>query len=222
MCGRTSLFSDPEALERHFGATLRTDGGYTPRYNIAPGDRLWTVSAASPETIAPMRWGIDGPRDGTHINARAESIDRRRTFAEAWAERPCLVATDGFYEWADRGRGRRQPVRIYDPTGPFALGGIWTTDDAGDPTVAIITCAANDVVAPIHDRMPVVVPDGAYDRWLQGSPTARRGLCDPAGGDGLTAVEIPTAVNDPSNDHPAVIEPLRGAQAGLDQFSSGG
>jgi len=221
MCGRTSLFSDPAVIERHFGASLRTDGGYTPRYNIAPGEQLWTVRTSAPETVAPMRWGIDGIRDSTHINARAEGIDRRQTFAEAWAERTCLVATDGFYEWADRGQGRRQPVRIYDPTGPFALAGIWTTDDTGEPTVAIITCAANDVVAPIHDRMPVVIRETAYDRWLQGSPTTREALCDPTGGDGLTTVEISTAVNDPSNDDPTIIEPLRGAQTGLDRFSSG-
>lgn len=226
MCGRNSLFDAPAVLETRFDAEIVTDGGYEPRYNIAPGDGLYVITNEQPSEIQQFRWGFslsgtDGPGEQL-INARAESVADKAIFTQAWESRPCLVLSSGFYEWKTQTNTTKQPYRIYrENETPFAMAGLWDrfeTAETATPCVTILTTEPNEVVEPIHDRMPVVLPEGEEKTWLASGPRTRSELCQPCAEDILTAVEISTRVNNPANDDPSVIEPLGHEQAGLDEF----
>ncbi len=226
MCGRTSLFVPRGELEDRFDATVVADGGYRPRYNIAPGAGLEVVTDRATDEIDRYHWGLVPPRadavDDAYVNARAETAGETRPFGDAWAERPCLVLTSGFYEWRDAGAGPTEPYRIHREDDPaFAMAGLWqetTVDDAPVRSVTILTTEPNDVVEPIHDRMPVVLPTGDESAWLSRGPEARRELCRPYQGDDLAAYPVSRAVNDPANDDRRVIEPAGTEQSGLADF----
>lgn len=232
MCGRTSLFVPRDELEQTFDATVVADGGYTPRYNIAPGEGLEVVTNEAPDEIDRFHWGLipawaDDPDDGI-INARSETASEKSTFADAWESRPCLVLSSGFYEWQARNSGPKRPYRIYrEEPAAFAMAGLWERSEGtkrgdGEPThsVTILTTEPNDLVEPIHDRMPVVLPPAEESTWLEAGPDERAELCRPYPADDLRADEISTRVNDPTNNDPRVIEPLDHEQSGLDTFDS--
>lgn len=242
MCGRTSLFAARADLEETFDARLVTDGGrtsdadgapsplsgggYRPRYNIAPGEPLEVITNDAPGTIDRFHWGLlpswaDEPEEG-FINARGETAAGKRSFADAWDSRPCLVLSSGFYEWRETGGGPKRPYRIYREDAPaFAMAGLWEVwedEDRSVPSVTILTTDPNELVEPIHDRMPVVLPADEEATWLTAGPTERADLCRPYPGSDLDAYEISTRVNDPTNDDPGVIEPLGHEQSGLGEF----
>ncbi|WP_254532973.1 SOS response-associated peptidase [Natrinema gelatinilyticum] len=228
MCGRNSLFLAREDLEDRFDAKIVADGGYTPRYNIAPGADLEVVTNEATDEIDQYHWGLipfwaDEPEEGI-INARTETVDEKRVFENAWESRPCLVLSTGFYEWESRNGGPKQPYRIYREDDPaFAMAGLWERWDGDDETVScvtILTTEPNEVIEPIHDRMPVVLPTDAEAEWLAAKPSRRKELCQPYPDDDLMAYEISTHVNDPSHDEPTVIEPLEHEQSGLGEFGS--
>ncbi|MFB6233154.1 MAG: SOS response-associated peptidase [Haloarculaceae archaeon] len=228
MCGRSSLFVDQNVLEDRFDAEVVADGGYTPRYNIAPGQPLEVVTNERPDGIDRYHWGLlpdwaDEPGDGI-INARSETVAEKPVFADAWASRPCLVLSSGFYEWQSD-RGPKQPYRVHRADDPaFAMAGIWDVwagPNGSVPCVTILTTAPNDLMEPLHDRMPVVLPRAAESEWLDGGPETRRELCRPYQAGDLRAYEISTRVNDPGNDDPGVIDPLGHEQSGLDRFGAG-
>lgn len=229
MCGRNSLFLAREDLEDRFDAKIVADGGYTPRYNIAPGADLEVVTNEATDEIDQYHWGLipfwaDEPEEGI-INARSETVDEKRVFENAWESRPCLVLSTGFYEWESRNGGPKQPYRIYREDDPaFAMAGLWERWDGDDETVScvtILTTEPNEVIEPIHDRMPVVLPTDAEAEWLAAEPSRRKELCQPYPDVDLTAYEISTYVNDPGHDEPTVIEPLEHEQSGLGEFGSG-
>lgn len=226
MCGRNSLFPPALELESRFDASLAADVSYRPRYNIAPGSHLEVITNESPETIEQFHWGLlphwaDEVDDGL-INARSETADEKRPFRAAWEERPCLVLSSGFYEWQRPNGGPKQPYRVYHPDLPaFAMAGLWqetTIEDAPIHSVTILTTAPNDLVAPIHDRMPVVLPRETEDAWLRSGPDVRKDLCRPYPADDLDAYPIDTAVNNPLNDDPSVIEPATRTQSDMTEF----
>jgi putative SOS response-associated peptidase YedK len=230
MCGRTSLFVDQQELEGTFDAKVVTDGGYVPRYNIAPGEPLEVITNKAQNEIDQYHWGLipfwaDERGDGL-INARSETAHEKRSFTSAWESRPCLVLTSGFYEWKQSNGGPKQPYRIYrENTGAFAMAGLWEVWDGDDetdpvPSVTILTTDSNPTMAPIHDRMPVILSAAEEETWLNGDPDERRDLCRPYPDDDLRAYEISTAVNNPANDRPDVIEPLGHEQSGLGEFGS--
>lgn len=228
MCGRNSLFITAEDLEDRFDARIVTEVGYTPRYNIAPGDGLEVIANDAPDAIDQYHWGLipdwaDGPEDGL-INARSGTVGEKRTFRDAWESRPCLVLSSGFYEWHARNGGPKQPYRIFREDGSaFAMAGLWDEwEDGGDrrSCVTILTTDPNDLMEPIHDRMPVILPEDLEDEWLSADPDTRTDLCRPYPDDDLDAYEISTKVNDPTNNDPSVIEPLGHDQSGLGEFSS--
>lgn len=228
MCGRTSVFIPLEDLEERFDASHAAPEAYEPRYNINPGQPLEVITNEAPAKIDRFHWGLvpswaDEVDDGI-INARSETAHEKRTFRDAWEQRPCLVLSTGFYEWQSPNGGRKTPYRIYrEDDVAFAMAGLWetTTVDSEEVTsVTILTTDPNDLMAPIHDRMPVVLPADAETTWLEASPDRRRELCRPYPDDDLDAYEISTRVNDPSNDVPAVIQPADSQQAGLGDFSA--
>jgi putative SOS response-associated peptidase YedK len=228
MCGRNSLFIEQGDLEARFDAEVITDGGYTPRYNIAPGDGLEVITNKAPNEIDRYHWGLipfwaDEPEEGI-INARSETADEKRVFEQAWESRPCLVLSSGFYEWKAPDGGPKQPYRIYREDYPaFAMAGlwdVWESETETIPCVTILTTDPNDFMKPIHDRMPVVLPQEMEAGWLSANPDTRKELCQPYPEDDLGAYEISTRVNNPRNGDPRVIEPLDHEQSGLSEFTS--
>ena len=177
MCGRYSLTSPPEAIRRLFGFAGQPN--LPARYNIAPTQTVPVVRAGGgdgkPE-LAMMRWGLvpswsrDINRGPPLINARIETVLVKPAFREAVRARRCLVPADGFYEWADRAGGR-QPYHVsLRRRGLFAFAGIWARwqDKTGEvlDSMAILTTASNPVLAPVHDRMPVIVAPKDFAMWL--------------------------------------------------------
>jgi putative SOS response-associated peptidase YedK len=230
MCGRTSLFVPQSVLEEQFDATAVEP--ITPQYNIAPGDDLATITNEAADEIDQFEWGllpswVDDPSDSPKpINARAETVAEKPMFRDAFDERRCLVLADGFYEWKGR-RGSKQPYRItHIDDQPFAFAGLWENwkTPSGDvrDTVTIITTEANEVVADVHDRMPVILERNDEQTWLNGDDhETLQGVLDPYTADELRAYSISKRVNNPANDSPEVIEEIDiGEQVGFDEFGS--
>ena len=222
MCGRFTLFEPDQVLAREFGVSDFPPR--SPRYNIAPSQPITAVRAApsgSGREIALLRWGLipswsKGPATGNRlINARAETAREKPSFRNAFRRHRCLIPTSGFYEWQRQERGK-QPYFVRMRNGhPFAFAGLWDRwerpDEGAVETCTILTTAANDVLAPIHDRMPVIVPPGEYDRWLDPSlrdPDSLAPLLVPFPPEEMLAFPVSPRVNAPSTDDEGCIAPL--------------
>jgi len=147
-------------------------------------------------------------------------------FRDAFEERRCLILADGFYEWKGR-RGSKQPYRITRPDDqPFAFAGVWEQyeEPSGDTreTVTIITTDANEVVADVHDRMPVILEESDEETWLTASDEEMlQGVLDPYPADQMRAYPVSKKVNNPANDSTEVIKEIDiGEQVGFDEFAS--
>jgi putative SOS response-associated peptidase YedK len=221
VCGRFALFSPAAAIADYFDCALPIDApALEPHYNLTPGQPIAAVRAADGERVlAPLRWGLvpywaKDPSIGRRlVNARAEGIAAKPAFRDAFRRRRCLIPADGFYEWAAAPKGsRRQPYFVTAVDEPLlALAGVWERWRDADghwlETVVIVTVAANDVLAPIHDRMPLLVRRADQAAWLSsGDPPAVEALARNAPRLGAHAVGI--AVNDPRTDDASLIAPL--------------
>ncbi len=221
MCGRFALFSPEEILAAMFG--VEGDRFPPASYNIAPSRDVAAVRAA-PEgaarrELALLRWGLipswakDPAMGDRMINARAETASAKPAFRSAFRRRRCLLPADGFYEWQKAGT-RKQPyfVRMADGK-PFALGGLWERWDGPDGPIAsctILTTDVNALLAPIHDRMPVIVAAADFERWLdpgRQDPADLMPLARPYPADAMVAFPVRTLVNSPATDDPRCIEP---------------
>ena len=220
MCGRYSLVADLGELARRF----EFDGdwlAFESAYNIAPTQDVLTVVGGETRRGGFMRWGLvpwwakDLSIGNRMINARAETVAERPAFRDALRRRRCLVLADGFYEWQRTGSARR-PMRVVMRSGePFAFAGIWAVwkDPDGNriPSCAIITTAANDLLRPVHDRMPVVLPRQMEELWLDATvddPDILASVLTPHHDDAMKVYEVSDLVNSAANDGPGVIEPL--------------
>jgi putative SOS response-associated peptidase YedK len=227
MCGRFTQERPASELAEIFGAEpLVDDPG--PRYNVAPTDEtLVVVQREARRAITAYRWGLvphwstDLKAGSRMFNARAETITTSPAFRDAFGRRRCLVPVESFYEWKREGTVR-QPYRVVREDGrPLVLAGLWAgwkdpSTEQVRRTFTIVTTTPNEAMADLHDRMPVILPDHAWDRWLQ--PAA-------AGSDELLAMLQPTDeialdiyavnryVNDVRRDGPELIEPLAAAMA---------
>ena len=226
MCGRFTLtLVDPAVLAAEFTLSGPLPP-LAPRYNIAPTQPVAVVIHASGEShnrLGVMRWGLVphwakdrsiGPR---LINARAETLHQKPSFRQALQRRRCLVVADGFYEWQKRADGARQPYFItLEERRPFGFAGLWERwrDPASGEelvTCTLITTAAGGRLAPIHERMPVILPREAYAAWLAPEltdPQAARALLRPLPAENLCAWPVSRRVNSPANDDPELIAPL--------------
>ena len=175
MCGRYSLIADLGDLARRFEFDGDWDA-FDKRHNIAPTQGVLTVRGGAPRRAEIMRWGLvpswakDLKVGNRMFNARGETVAERLAFRTALRRRRCLVLADAFYEWQKVAGGKR-PMRITLKSGePFAFAGLWETwrDPSGVviPSCAIITTTPNELMAPIHDRMPVILPRDLEDLWL--------------------------------------------------------
>ncbi len=193
-----------------------TDAG--SRYNIAPTQDVLTVVGDAPPRAGFTRWGLIPRWAKNHsigsrmINARAETVADKPSFRDTFRRRRCLVLADGFYEWRRTPSGKR-PMRIAMRSGePFAFAGIWSIwdDPEGNriPTCAIITTSANELLRPIHHRMPVILPRNMEGFWLDRSiedPSRLRSVLTPYPDDAMEAYEVSTLVNSVANDGPDLI-----------------
>ncbi len=218
MCGRYSLIADLGELARRFefeGDWLEFESSY----NVAPTHNVLTVVGGEARRAGYMRWGLiphwakDHRIGSRMINARAETVAEKPSFRDSLRRRRCLVLADGFYEWQRNGKEKR-PMRVVMRSGePFAFAGIWSVwkDPEGNriPSCAIITTTANDVLEPIHERMPVVLPREAEQFWLDPSvedPAAITDVLNPAPDDAMNAYEVSTLVNSVANNRAEVTQ----------------
>jgi len=153
-------------------------------------------------------WGETARSRFDLINARAETVSTTPAFRNAFRSRRCLVPASGFYEWQAEGR-HKQPFWFTPEDGaPLALAGLWERWHGDEETIesfAIVTCPANADVAPVHDRMPVILPPEAWRRWLEDPVEDARALMRPAPTGLLRALPVSTRVNRPNIDEPALI-----------------
>ncbi|MBX3383633.1 MAG: SOS response-associated peptidase [Phycisphaeraceae bacterium] len=221
MCGRISLKIPAYLLAEIFGVPIPPE--LAPRYNIAPTQRTLIIRSNHRGREATLaRWGYipswrkadeKGPEP---INARSESATTSRLFAGAMRARRCVVPASGFYEWQAQGASRsKQPFHIEPAQAHvFALAGLWARwEPLGSTpldTFTILTCAPNKVMAPIHDRMPVILPPEVIDGWLDPAiddvDTVAQ-MLRPAPESTMVARRVSTRVNNPKHDDPMCIEP---------------
>lgn len=176
MCGRFVLITDLSVIAREFdisGPSVH----FSPSRNISPGQHIPAVfSSDHGNWLASYLWGLipfwaKDPSIGAKLfNARAETVSQKPSFKNAFAKRRCLIPADGFYEWKKEGNKKIPYFFGLKSGSPFYLAGLYETWKAPDQklveTCTIITTGANDVVKPIHDRMPVIVPKVAQELWL--------------------------------------------------------
>lgn len=223
MCGRYILETPFSELVRLYRLTM--DGSrpnIAPRYNVAPTQSMPVIrSADSGRELVSMRWGLvpswakEIKLGYKMINARAETVASRPSFRDAFRRRRCLVPADGFYEWRTE-NGARQPYLITVGDGePFAMAGLWeqwtATEDGGGvakgetvQSYTIITTSANDRIAQLHHRMPVILEANDWDAWLEGP--ADTGLLKSLGSDRTNFRKVSRNVNNARNDAPELIE----------------
>ncbi len=224
MCGRFTLWADLQQLAQAFPWVQMPDdpAAITPRYNIAPTQPVAVVANTGENHLDYFVWGLipswaKDPSIGNRmINARGETLAEKPAFRAAYRRRRCLILADGFYEW-QQGPGRTKiPHYIHLKSGePFAFAGLWETWNSplGDTILSctIITTDANERLASLHHRMPVILPESAYERWLDPSerqPAELDDLIAPYPAEEMDAYPVSTVVNSPANDVPECVAPL--------------
>ncbi len=235
MCGRFVSNTPPDELARFLRAKAPDPGvALDPSYNIAPTQLVHAARETGGERrLDILRWGLvpfwaKDPRIGARmINARAETAATKNAFRNSLAKRRCIIGADGFYEWQrtvdPAGSKRKQPMFIsHADAEPFAFAGLWEIwrdrdhlDADGQPlevhSCTILTCAANEAIAQIHDRMPVILPSDSWDFWLDPDNTdvtATAELLVPAPSDLIHAHPVSTDVNNVRNNGPHLIDRL--------------
>ena len=236
MCGRFTISEVPGQLSSQFNLTQ----GVTidPSYNIAPSQMVPVIlfgsldgsgacilgpgegDMVSMRVLVHLEWGLvpgwaKDPSIGSRmINARAETVAEKPSYRSAFRKRRCLVLADGFYEWKRQG-GSRHPyhIRMQDRS-LFAFAGLWEhwtgSDGSIVRTCALITTHPNDLVKPLHGRMPVILSQDDYAVWLDPSnqdTTRLKSLLRPYPAAGMTACPVSTRVNNPENDSPDLLDP---------------
>ena len=222
MCGRFTLAVPAADVAEVLEVSELPD--LEPRFNIAPSQPVLAgrLNSVGQREAVYLKWGLvprwaDDPKIGYQlINARAETIATKPSFREAFRKRRCVVPADGFYEWQVRGTQTKQPFRFRRrDSKPFLIAGLWERwerpGQEPSETCTLITTAANDLLRPFHDRMPVILDRTAAQVWLSPGPieaTAVHDLLRPAPDDWLTYDAVSLRVNNPRIDDPSLIEPI--------------
>ncbi|MGF1570175.1 MAG: SOS response-associated peptidase [Nodosilinea sp.] len=226
MCGRFTLTQSAETLAAAFN--LADPPQVAPRYNIAPTQPIAVIRAPAqdPEQLSRreftyLTWGLvpswaKDPKIGARlINARAETVAEKPSFRAAFKRRRGLIVADGFYEWQRTPEGKQPYYFQLENHRPFAFAGLWERWENGNGDViesaVIITTVANEVLNPIHERMPVILEPEDYDDWLDS--TVEKGqhlqaLLRPYQAKIMVSFPVSTAVNNPRHDSPDCIQPL--------------
>lgn len=220
MCGRYSLIADAQALIDFFEVShsIIQSASWRPRYNIAPGQDLPVIRQSEQgKSLDALHWGLIPPwSDCSHpkispINARAETVRTKPMFRRAFARRRCLIPATGFYEWAKTPEGKQPYYFSVKDSDLFAFAGIWERCQpaSGQPidSYSIIVTSANQLVHPIHDRMPVILRQEDYDAWLDtGDAGALEQLLKPYPPDQMDMRPANPCVNNARNDSPECLE----------------
>jgi putative SOS response-associated peptidase YedK len=220
MCGRYTLRTNLHDVAEAFDVPVQLE--LPLRYNIAPTQDVAAVrfdAEQGQRELGLLSWGLipswakDKKIASKLINARGETVAEKPSFRSAFTKRRCLIVADGFYEWQKLAGGKKQPYYIhFKDDAPFAFAGLWESWNGEGEAVescTIITTSANDVMQPLHDRMPVILSAADYDSWLD--PTfkdkaALKELLKPCPADWLETYPVSTRVNNPKHDEPACLE----------------
>jgi putative SOS response-associated peptidase YedK len=216
MCGRYTLTIDIKTVAEQFGvpATLDTP----PRYNIAPTQEVVSIMRNGSSHLTWLRWGLipswskDESIGSRMINARAETLAEKPSFKGLLRSKRCLIVADGFYEWKQE-NGFKTPMYITLKSGkPFAFAGLWdlwkSPDGEHVRSCTIITTQPNELVVPIHNRMPAILLPGTYEDWLDPDIRDEQLLSQwlaPYPAEEMTARPVSRLVNDPKRDSPELI-----------------
>jgi len=220
MCGRFALALDAAALQQAFPA-FTFPVAWTPRYNLAPGQPILVLPNDGTRRADVFLWGLipswaSDPRIGQRlINARAETLAVKPAFRAACRYRRCLVFASGFFEWRLVGKDRI-PYFVRLKSGqPFAFAGLWenwhSPDGSQVLSATIVTTRPNELLAPLHDRMPVILAPEALPLWLEPTPQPPahlQSLLRPYPAEEMEAYPVSTLVNRPENDDPRVMAPV--------------
>ncbi len=227
MCGRYSLSKSKLELEERFQAEMLED--FHPRYNIAPTNLVPVITSESPHGFSHFYWGItpefskNKPVSQKFINARAETITEKISFKSSFQKRRCLVPADGFFEWKRIGKKTRIPYRFtLGNESPYSFAGIWEEyeNEEGkiNHTFLILTTAPNELVAEVHDRMPVILKKENEKKWLDKYSSEEELLkmliTYPASD--MISYSVSPLVNHASNDTPFVLQKT----SPMDQFGN--
>jgi putative SOS response-associated peptidase YedK len=229
MCGRYTLKTPVEELSEKFQFPEVIP--LKPRYNIAPSQPVPVVRLMpdnQERKLAMLRWGLipawvkDPAKARQPINAKSETVAELPTFRTAFRKRRCLIPADGFYEWKQEG-GRKQPVYIcMKDREPFAFAGLWERwageEDEFIESCTILTTEPNELLVPVHNRMPVILDPQDYDLWLDPDVqevTRLKPLLHPFPPEQMTYYQVNLRVNNPKHDDTLCIEQLQEQRRGL-------
>ena len=219
MCGRYTVTVDQMILETRFEAQMEM-ADYQPRFNAAPSQTLPLILHPSPDRIVGGKWGFKPhwaktkPEIKPQLNARAETAAEKPMFRDAFKSNRCLVLADGCYEWQRTG-GAKVPHRMTLADGqPFAMAGLWSEMETteGEPviTFTILTTSANERMATIHTRMPVILSQPDQEKWLDLTLArdASISLLKPYPSEATRLGAVSPEVNNARHDHPGLILPI--------------
>jgi len=221
MCGRFVLKDNIEDLSSCFHIDNVEDLFLEARYNIYPGQNVPVIIMEERKKFVMMRWGLvpswsNDPLIGFQIiNARAETLSQKPSFKNSFKKHRCIIPCSGFYEWKKLDKKTKVPyfIRLRNGT-PFALAGLWDrrNKDGGNlTTFTIITTTPNNIIEPIHDRMPVILKSENHDMWINPDITDTENISDflkPYPSEEMELYEISTFVNNPKNDSAECMEPI--------------
>jgi putative SOS response-associated peptidase YedK len=221
MCGRFTLTVDAASIQMAF-PWLDVPSQMAPRFNVAPSQPIAVIPNTGTDKIDFFIWGLipswaKDPKIGNRlINARGETLAEKPSFRAAYKRRRCLVLADGFYEWVKQ-PGQKSKIPHYiqmESKEPFAMAGLWEAWHAPDgsevKTTTIITTEPNELVAKLHNRMPVILPEHVYETWLDPEEKAAEDLnplLKPFSAEEMMHFPVSTFVNSPANDTPDCIIP---------------
>lgn len=222
MCGRFSMALETDDVRTAL-ALGQVPESWKPRYNVAPTQAVAAVSDVNTRDVVMLRWGLvpfwaKDPSIGSRmINARSETLTEKTSFKKLLSRRRCLILADGFFEWQKASLTTKGSIPFYFSLidgEPFGFAGLWDQwADKANPgesaltTCTIITCAANALVADVHERMPVILSGDRMWQWLQAeSEVEALSLLRPVDPTLMRAWQVSRRVNDVSNDDPAILE----------------
>lgn len=215
MCGRFTL-RDPRRVKLAHLDYLRPED-LIPRYNIAPTQNVLSIQQRGDDReTALLQWGLIpawSKEPKGIINARVETIEQKASFNDSFQKRRCLIFADGFYEWERNGKVTQPHYFQMKDEMPFAFAGIWDRWQGPGRSItscAIITTHANELLATIHHRMPVIVEPESYDLWLTGRAPDVKSLLTPFPAAAMTSYTVSRDVNDVKVDDEHLVQPTDG------------
>ncbi|MEC4892591.1 MAG: SOS response-associated peptidase [Oscillatoria sp. PMC 1050.18] len=219
MCGRFTQISSAATISQAF--KVSNVPPQQPRYNLAPTQPIAIVKLKKERQFTMLRWGLipfwakSVSIAAKLINARAETVAEKPSFRSAFKQRRCLIVADGFYEWQKQNNQKQPFYILMKDEQPFAFAGLWEQWQKSDKEViescTLLTTDANELMKPIHQRMPVILAPEDYDLWLDTEvkeASKLQPLLKPYNSESMTAYPVSTQVNNPRNDTPECIEKI--------------